>query len=694
MAQATDKVTEAQNYPQGANWDGQGVHFTLFSEHAESVEVCLFGTDGLQQEKRVSLEPVAAGLWSVYVPEVGPEERYGYRVHGPWLPEQGHRFNRNKLLLDPYAGAVTGSIDWRPEVYPYRFGDNTVMDTGDNAEWVQRSCIVNTDFDWQDDRRPETALRDTTIYEMHIKGFTKLHPDVPEEDRGTYLGLTAPAVIDYLQKLGVSSLELLPCATTVLPERLHKLGLYNYWGYDPIALFAPDARFAKRDAVAEFKQMVRALHKAGLEVILDVVFNHSGEGDLNGPNLGYRGIDNRVYYRSPKGKPDQYDDVTGCGNTMNVQHSQLRQLLIDCLRYWVEDMRVDGFRFDLATTIAREDGRYRQNSLFLTQIAEDQVLSRVKLIAEPWDIGIGGYQLGRFPAGWSEWNDKFRDSARAYWRGDESQLPELARRFAGSADLFRHDNRTALASINFIAAHDGFTLRDLVSHKEKHNQANGEDNRDGHNHNLSANYGHEGLGDDPGINAIRSKQQRNLLTSLLLSHGVPMLLAGDEINRTQMGNNNAYCQDNEINWLDWNIDPAAGSLLEFTRLLLDLRRRNPVFRHSAFLGGDLRAQLGYRDVEWMRPDGKNMSKSDWDQPFARYLGILLTSERDTEAHFFLMLNAGDDSLQCKIPAPPLNGAWECVYDTACWPEHPEFDNDKEYPVQGKSAVLLRECMKE
>jgi glycogen operon protein len=695
MAQVIDELSKASSYPQGANWDGSGVRFTLFSEHAEAVEVCLFGIDGGQKEKRVSLQQVGNSLWSVYIQDLGPGEHYGYRVYGPWLPQQGHRFNPNKLLLDPYARSVVGNIVWRGEVFSYQHGDNTVADQTDNAAWVQRCRVIDPAFDWQSDKRPQIPLRDTIIYEMHLKGFTRLHPQVPESDQGTYLGLTAPAVIDYLQKLGVTSLEFLPCTTTVQPERLHKLGLQNYWGYDPIALFAPDARFAKQDAVNEFKQMVRVLHKAGLEVILDMVFNHSGEGDLNGPALCYRGIDNHVYYRSLKGKPDQYDDVTGCGNTLNVQHPQFRQLLIDCLRYWVEDMHVDGFRFDLATAIAREDGRFRQTSAFLTAIADDRILSGVKLIAEPWDIGIGGYQLGLFPAGWSEWNDKFRDVVRAYWRGDEGMIPELARRFAGSADMFNHDNRTALASVNFITAHDGFTLRDVVSYKEKHNRANGEDNRDGHNHNLSANYGHEGPADDVNINAIRARQQRNLLTSLLLSHGVPMILAGDEINRTQSGNNNAYCQDNEINWLNWDIDPTAESLLAFTRLLLDLRRHNEVFRHSAFLGGDLRPQFGYRDVEWLRPDGKSMSKNDWNQPFARYLGILLTAEHVADAHFFLMVNAGDDVLQCKIPASPVNGGWRCVFDTAHWPEHHKLtDNDNEYPMQAKSAVLLRQRTKE
>ena len=685
---------QSMSYPQGAHWDGQGVRFTLYSRHAEQVELCLFGVEA-DREKRILLERVADDLWSAYVPDTGPGECYGYRVYGPWLPQQGHRFNPAKLLLDPYARAVDGDINWRPEVYPYQPGNNAVMDTTDNADWVPRCRVIDPAFDWEEDQRPQISRRDTIIYEMHIKGFTRLHPHVPEELRGTYLGLTAPPVLDYLQKLGVTTLEFLPCAKTVQPERLVKLGLQNYWGYDPIALFAPDTRFACRDAVNEFKQMVKVLHRAGFEVILDVVFNHSGEGDQNGPSLVYRGIDNHVYYRTVKGRPDQYDDVTGCGNTLNAQHPQLRRLLIDCMRYWTEEMHVDGFRFDLAVTVMRESGRFNPNGALLAEIAEDPVLSGVKLIAEPWDIGIGGYQLGQFPAGWSEWNDKFRDCMRAYWRGDDHALPDLARRFAGSADVFQHNNRSTLASVNFITAHDGFTLRDIVSYNDKHNEANGEDNRDGHNHNLSDNHGHEGPTDDYRINTLRSRQQRNLLTTLLLAHGMPMLLAGDEINRSQSGNNNAYCQDNEINWLNWSIDPGAESLLTFTRLLIDLRKNNPVFRHDDFLGGHLRAQFGYRDVEWLRPDGRTMSTDDWNQPFAKYIGILLTSEDCAGSHFFLMLNAGSDSLRCTLPASPDNGGWQCVFDTANWPEHSDINPIKsEYPVGAKSAVLLRQSAKE
>ncbi len=683
------------HYPLGSHWDGQGTRFSLFSEYAEKAELCLFGKDGHKELQRIPLQQVETGIWSVYLESVGPGEHYGFRLYGPWLPDQGHRFNPDKLLLDPYAKSVVGEISWCAEVYPYKKGNHSIPEHTDNAALVPKSRVIDTAFDWQNDAKPDIPLRDTIIYEMHIKGFTRLHPNVPEEDRGTFLGLTAPAVIDYLKRLGVTSLEFLPCARTIQPERLHALDLSNYWGYDPIALFAPDQRFAKNDAVLEFKEMVRVLHQAGLEVILDVVFNHSGEGDLAGPGLVYRGIDNRNYYRSPKGKPYQYDDVTGCGNTLNAQHPALRQLLIDCLRYWVEDMHVDGFRFDLATTVARENGRYSKNSAFLREISDDPVLSGVKLIAEPWDIGIGGYQLGQFPDGWSEWNDKFRDNTRAYWLGDEKMLPEIARRFAGSADVFQHNGRSALASINFITAHDGFTLRDLVSYKGKHNEDNGEENRDGHNNNLSCNFGHEGPTDDESINFRRSKQQRNLLTSLLLSHGVPMLLAGDEINRSQSGNNNAYCQDNELTWMNWEVDPESESLLAFTRLLISIRKNHDVFRYEDFLGGHLRAQLGYRDVEWLRPDGESMSQSDWDKHFARYLGILLTAEKENEAHFFLMLNAGDDDLVCTIPSSPEIGGWQCVFDTARWPESGDMSQaELSYSVCASSAVLLRQYTRE
>lgn len=679
----------------GAHWDGKGTRFSLFSGYAKKVELCLFGLDGKQELKRIPLRQSIQGVWSVYVPDVGPGEQYGYRVDGPWMPAKGHHFNPAKLLLDPYARSVVGEVQWCPEVYPYEPGNPNVLDCRDNAANVAKSRIIDPAFDWGNDRRPGVPLRDTIIYEVHVKGFTRLHTLVPEQDRGTYMGLAAPAVIDYIKKLGVTTVELLPCATTVHPERLHKLGLKNYWGYDPIALFAPDARFARDDAVIEFKHMVRTLHRAGLEVILDVVFNHSGEGDLQGPNLSYRGIDNHCYYHSIKNRPDRYDDVTGCGNTLNVQHPRVRQLLIDCLRYWVEDMHVDGFRFDLAVAVAREDGRFSRQSLFLQEIAKDSVLSGVKLIAEPWDVGIGGYQLGQFPTGWSEWNDKFRDCVRAFWRGDEMLLPELASRFAGSADLFQHGDRTALATINYITSHDGFTLRDVVSYEKKHNLANGEENRDGHNHNLGNNHGYEGPTNDREINAIRSRQQRNLLTTLLLSQGVPMLLAGDEINRTQRGNNNAYCQDNEINWLDWNIDPATESLLVFTRLLIELRKRNDVFRHDNFLGGHLRAQYGYRDVEWLRFDGRSMSSSDWQQHYAQYIGILLTAENDQDAHFFLMLNASNQDLQCVVPAAPGKSHWACVFDTARWPENCEPCNvSDKYPLRAHSAVLLRQSVKE
>ncbi len=682
-------------YPLGAHWDGEGVRFTLFSAHAEKVELCLFGQDGRAEQQRIPLQQVADGFWSVYLTSIKPGEQYGFRMHGPWLPDRGHRFNSDKLLLDPYARAVTGEVSWCPEVYSYKKGNHSIPEHTDNASMVPKSCVVDAAFDWQDDQRLGIPLRDTIIYEVHVKGFTRLHPHVPADDQGTYLGLTAPAVIDYLQKLGVTAIELLPVATTAQSERLHKLGLTNYWGYDPVALFAPDARFAKRDAVTEFKQMVKNLHQAGLEVILDVVFNHSGEGDLFGPSLVYRGIDNHIYYRSLKNKPYQYDDVTGCGNTLNVQHPQLRQMLIDCLRYWVEDMHVDGFRFDLATAVARENGRYNRKSAFLREIADDPVLSQVKLIAEPWDIGIGGYQLGQFPPEWSEWNDKFRDTTRAYWRGDDNMLSEVARRVAGSADVFQNNGRTALSSVNFITAHDGFTLRDLVSYRKKHNLDNGEENRDGHNHNLSSNNGFEGPTDDPIINAKRGQQQRNLLTSLLLSHGIPMLLAGDEINRSQQGNNNAYCQDNEITWTNWEIDPAAESLLAFTRLLISIRRNHNVFRQEEFLGGHLRPRFGYRDVEWIRPDGGTMTQSDWDRHYARYLGILLTAEHNSEAHFFLMLNAGSEDLQCKIPHSPEAGGWQCAFDTARWPDSCQISSQElNYQVLANSAVLLRQSTKE
>lgn len=697
------KISRLAPKVEGAVWNGRGVDFSLFSENAEGVELCLYN-DGGEETARIRLESGDDKVWRVYVPGIGPGQHYSYRVSGPYLPHEGHRFNAAKLLLDPYAYRVSGTVQWRPQVYGYQIGEGTatgyIQNTEDSAPWVPKSVVIDRRFDWQDDRPPAIPMGDSIIYELHVKGFTKQHPEVPPEHRGTYLGLTSPAVIEYLQRLGVTAVELLPVATTITDQRLFELGLTNYWGYDPIALFAPDARFAVNDPVIEFKTMVKALHRAGLEVILDVVYNHTGEGNELGPTLMFRGVDNSIYYRLDPENAARYYDTTGCGNSIQVEHPCALELVLDCLRYWVTDMHVDGFRFDLATTVGRANGEFAPNGQFFQRIKADPVLSKVKLIAEPWDLGHGGYQLGHFPKGWSEWNDRYRDTVRGYWRGDDSMLPELARRFSGSADLFSHNRRRPEASINFIAAHDGFTLRDTVSYNDKHNEDNGEGNRDGHNHNLSCNYGVEGQTDDPVIRAVRARQQRNMLATLLLSHGVPMMLAGDEINRTQQGNNNAYCQDNELNWVNWELDGEANDLLAFARLLIDLRKRYAVFRTQKFLRGRLNVELGYRDVEWLRPDGLPMSRQDWHKHYARCITVLLTSDADADVdsevrgephHFLLLLNSADHPVECVLPAPPKDGHWMLVFDTQYWPvdqkERMEVDN---YVCRARSFVLMQE----
>jgi glycogen operon protein len=688
---------------QGAVWNGQGVDFSLYSLHAEGVELCLYNTNG-EETSRIPLEAGHDKVWRVYVPGAEPGQHYGYRVSGPYLPHEGYRFNAAKLLLDPYAYRVSGTVQWQPQVYGYQIGEGTatgyVQNSQDSAPWVPKSVVIDRGFDWEDDKTPAVPMGDSIIYELHVKGFTKRHPDVPPEVQGTYLGLAAPAVIEYLQRLGVTAVELLPVATALTDQRLFELGLTNYWGYDPIALFAPDARFALNDPVTEFKTMVKALHKAGLEVILDVVFNHTGEGNELGPTVMFRGIDNAVYYRPDPENAARYCDTTGCGNSIQVEHPQVLELVLDCLRYWVTDMHVDGFRFDLATTVARENGEFAYNGKFFQRIKADPVLSRVKMIAEPWDLGYGGYRLGQFPKGWSEWNDRYRDTVRGYWRGDDSMLPELARRFSGSADMFSHNRRRPDASVNFISAHDGFTLRDTVSYNEKHNEDNGEGNRDGHNHNLSFNYGAEGAADDPAINTIRARQQRNMLATLLLSHGVPMMLAGDEINRTQQGNNNAYCQDNELNWVDWTLDSDARDLLEFVRLLIDLRKQHPVFRTQKFLKGRLNVQLGYRDVEWLRPDGLPMASKDWQSHYARCITILLTADHDLKAagephHFVLLLNSADHPVECVLPTPPEDGTWMLMFDTQYWPvDRNEKVEGANYVCQARSFVLMKEVSRD
>jgi isoamylase len=610
-----------RGYPLGATFDGAGTNFALFSEVAEGVELCLF--DGGGVESRVALEEVDAFSWHGYVPGVGPGQRYGYRVRGPYAPEHGLRCNPNKLLLDPYARAIEGDVIWNQACYTYNLGDESSRNDEDSAPYVYRSIVQHPHYDWGGDRPPERPLHETVIYEAHVKGMTKCHPDVPEEIRGTYAGLAHPAIVEHLTSLGVTAIELMPVHQFVHDHRLVERGLRNYWGYNTIGFFAPHNEYAAGraggDQVDEFRYMVRTLHQAGIEVILDVVYNHTAEGNHLGPTLCFKGIDNRAYYRVSEPAPQYYYDTTGTGNSLNVRHAHTLQLIMDSLRYWVTEMHVDGFRFDLAATLAREFHEVDRLSTFFDLIQQDPVVSRVKLIAEPWDLGEGGYQVGNFPALWSEWNGRYRDSVRDFWRGEPSTVGELASRLTGSSDLYQNDTRRPVASINFVTSHDGFTLRDLVSYNEKHNEANGEGNADGESHNRSWNCGAEGETEDPAVVRRRAQQQRNMLTTLFLSQGVPMLLMGDELGRTQQGNNNAYCQDNEISWVNWSA--VDRPLLDFTRWLIAFRRAHPTFRRRRwFQGHPIR---GVIEIEWLRPDGKAMTDQDWVARHARSLGVFL-----------------------------------------------------------------------
>jgi glycogen operon protein len=656
--------------PLGATYDGTGTNFSLFSEMATGVELCLFDTHG--KEERIPLEELDAFCWHAYLPQIGPGQRYGYRVHGPWAPDEGIRCNPAKLLLDPYAKAIEGTVDWAQACFPYTFGDEHSRNDGDSAAHVPKGVVHNPFFDWGHDRPPATAQHETIIYEMHVKGFTVRHPAIPQALRGTYAGLGHPVAIDYLTKLGVTAVELLPVHQFVQDAHLVERGLRNYWGYNSIGFFAPHNEYAAfgqaGEQVQEFKGMVRALHEAGIEVILDVVYNHTAEGNHLGPVLSFKGIDNRAYYRLVEDEPFFYYDTTGTGNSFNVRHPRSLQLIMDSLRYWVTEMHVDGFRFDLAATLARQFYEVDRLSAFFDLVEQDPVVSQVKLIAEPWDLGEGGYQVGNFPPLWSEWNGKYRDSVRDYWRGEPDTLAELSSRLTGSSDLYQSNTRLPVSSINFVTAHDGFTLADLLSYNEKHNVDNGENNADGEDHNRSWNCGAEGPSTDPDVIACRMRQQRNFIATLLLSQGVPMLLGGDEIGRTQQGNNNAYCQDNEISWYDW--ERVDEDLLEFTQRLIALRREHPVFRRRRWFSG--RPIRGTADVGWFKHDGTEMTDSDWDAGFARSMGLFLNGEaihtpdergqRVVDDSFLLLLNAHDDSLAWTLPVE-LRGRWQVAADS-------------------------------
>lgn len=695
------EIWPGKPYPLGASFDGVGTNFALFSEVAEKVELCLFDDDG--DEQCVELTEVDAYVWHGYLPAVRPGQRYGYRVHGPWDPARGLRCNPAKLLLDPYARATTGEIDWDEALFGYRFGDPDSRNDDDSAAHMMHGVVTDPYFDWDGDRRLEVPYADTVVYEAHVKGLTQLHPDVPEELRGTYAGLAHPAVIEHLLRLGVTAVELMPVHQFVQDQALLEKGLRNYWGYNTLGFFAPHEAYASTAPeapglqVAEFKGMVKTLHAAGIEVILDVVYNHTAEGNHLGPTLSFKGIDNPAYYRLVDDEPQYYMDYTGTGNSLNVRHPHSLQLIMDSLRYWVSEMHVDGFRFDLAATLAREFYEVDRLATFFEMVQQDPVVSRVKLIAEPWDIGPGGYQVGNFPPQWTEWNGAYRDTVRDYWRG-EPRLGDFATRLAGSADLYENSGRRPFASINFVTAHDGFTLRDLVSYEQKHNDANGEDNNDGESHNRSWNHGVEGPTDDEEVLSLRARDQRNLLTTLLLSQGVPMLLHGDELGRTQLGNNNGYAQDSEITWVHW--DKADRTLLDFTAALVRLRREHPTFRRKRFFTGQaVRDGERLDDIVWLHPDGRPMEDGDWDAggtALGMYLnghgidGVDTRGEPIVDDHFLLYFNVGD---RVELTLPPLDycGAWNVIVNTGgVVEEERALHAGDRLVVEKRSTVVLRE----
>ncbi len=694
------EIWPGKAYPLGAVYDGAGTNFALFSEVAERVDLCLFDADG--GERCITLPSVTARVWHGYLPEIAPGTRYGYRVHGPWDPAEGARCNPAKLLLDPYARAVDGEVDWDQACFPYNFGHADSRNDSDSAPHIPKAVVVNPYFDWSTDNPPRTAWADTVVYETHVKGFTQTHPGIPENLRGTYAGLGHPAAIEYLTSLGITAVELLPVHQFLHDAHLADRGLRNYWGYNSIAFFAPHNGYTHSEArggeVPEFKAMVRALHAAGIEVILDVVYNHTAEGNHMGPLVSMKGIDNASYYRLVDDDKKFYYDTTGTGNSLNMRNPHVLQLIMDSLRYWVLEMHVDGFRFDLASTLARQFHEVDRLSAFFDLVQQDPVVSQVKLIAEPWDLGEGGYQVGNFPPLWTEWNGKYRDCVRDFWRGEDQTLAEFAFRVTGSSDLYERTGRRPLASVNFVTAHDGFTLADLTAYNDKHNEANGEGNADGESHNRSWNSGAEGETDDQSVLALRAKQRRNFLATLLLSQGTPMLLGGDEMGRSQGGNNNAYCQDNEISWYDW--EGMDGTLVNFTRRLIDLRRRHPVFRRVDYFAGRPLHGGGVVDVGWFRPDGSEMDDADWASGFAKAVGLFLNGdaiptpgvrgERIVDDSFLVLFNAHHEDLSFALPPEKFGDSWVRVLDTA--DELAEGESAKageSVTVEAVSVALLR-----
>ena len=691
-------------YPLGATWDGEGVNFALFSENATGVELCLFDNmdDAVEREK-IQVWERSDQVWHCYLPDVRPGQLYGYRVHGPYNPSEGHRFNPAKLLIDPYAKAISSPIKWSNALFAYKIGDeggDLTIDPTNSAGGVPKSVVVDSAFTWGDDRPLRTPWNRTVIYEAHVKGMTIKHPQVPERMRGTFLGLVSDAVLDHLLSLGVTALELLPVHHFAVDRHLAEKGLTNYWGYNSIGYFAPDVRYSTGGLghqVYEFKSMVKKLHSAGIEVILDVVYNHTGEGNHLGPTLSLRGIDNKSYYRLERDNQRYYTDFTGCGNSLNMMHPRTIQLIMDSLRYWVLEMHVDGFRFDLATVLARELQEVNRLGTFFDIIHQDPVLSRVKLIAEPWDVGPGGYQVGNFPIGWAEWNGKYRDSVRKFWKGEPGLVPELASRLSGSGDIYQWSDRAAYASVNFVTAHDGFTLNDLVSYEQKHNELNGEDNNDGANDNYSRNWGVEGPTDDPGIKTIRERSMRNFLATLIFSQGVPMISHGDEIARSQQGNNNAYAQDNEISWMNWELTDDQRRMLGYTQRLIALRQANPVLRRRQFFRGHSVSPEGHKDLTWIRPDGEEITQQEWDNPHTHTLGMLIhgnaTDETDDRGRpikgdtMILLVNGADHQVTYKLPHIDAEGMWLEVVDTA--KEETHALSSGEATLEAYSMQLLR-----
>jgi glycogen operon protein len=698
------RVWRGKPYPLGATWDGSGVNFAIFSENAESVDLCLFEADGTEQ--RIRMVEQTDLVWHCYLPDVRPGQRYGYRVHGPYEPRSGHRFNPAKLLIDPYAKRIDGEVAWDDSLFGYRIGaeeDDLEPDERDSAPFVPKGVVVNEAFVWSSDGRPATPLDRTLIYEVHVKGFTMLHPEVPEELRGTYAGLSSGPAIDYLTNLGITAVELLPVHQHVNDRHLVERGLSNYWGYNTIGFFAPEVRYsATGEPVSEFKTMVKRFHDAGIEVILDVVYNHTGEGNHLGPTLSFRGIDNAAYYRLSPDDQRYYVDYTGTGNTLDATSPKVLQLIMDSLRYWVTEMHVDGFRFDLASALAREMYDVDKLGSFFDIIHQDPVISQVKLIAEPWDVGPGGYQVGNFPVGWAEWNGKYRDSVRRFWKGVGGQTAELAYRLSGSSDLYAGSGRMPHASINFVTAHDGFTLNDLVSYEQKHNEANGENNADGDNNNESMNFGVEGETDEEGVIEIRERQKRNFLATLLLSQGVPMLLGGDEIGRTQGGNNNGYAQDNEVSWFGWDLKRRDRQLLAFTRSLIRLFTLHPVLRRRRFFQGRQIRGSRIKDLTWYATDGSEMTDEQWHSPGVKTLGVQYAGdaidergprgERITDDTLLVILNADDRPVAFTLPDHEAAKRWELVFDTVhatFAAAHGEFDGGSTYRVSERSVVCLR-----